>query len=459
MSSSPNLPSPKSPESSETSKIPNSPESPKNHKKGRQHLEQQYSSLLPYLSYFFSQLSIISPCEEKKTMPHSIRQLHKIYKQQADKPYDISLTTFQKLWKKYFKKDYRKAKQRDGLCQLCEIGHKLQKQHNNNIPSWKKAIVDRHKIANTKTKEEFEKHIQQLNNDNAILMIDFKENITIGCGPRELGQSWYSRERRSVFGIALLRRNPDGNLSKWHFNVISECLAHDAIFVKLALIALFETEVWKQQKISHLSIWCDNAPHFKNKVLLHFLSDLCFDRKMFQTVNLCFFEAYHGKSYVDGMFGIMSRWVSEWKKTQFINSTDDLLSCFRFNNQFLPTPHQNFFFSFLPKPTEWTEQDHFALPASFKVKNVSFFSFSALSPKTVTTYSLNIKQKEDKTVEFIEFKKIVKTFKKFPKKKISKEPKYSQKSTEGPLNSHQLTDSDNQFLRKRAQVWAMDVEI
>ena len=60
--------------------------------------------------------------------------------------------------------------------------------------------------------------------------MDFKENVNLGSGPRELGQSWYERERRTIFGMALHKRNPDGTISRMHFNLVSDCLAHDAIF-------------------------------------------------------------------------------------------------------------------------------------------------------------------------------------------------------------------------------------
>jgi hypothetical protein len=35
--------------------------------------------------------------------------------------------------------------------------------------------------------------------------------------------------------MSLLRREADGRISKWHFTKVSDCLTHDAIFVKVAL--------------------------------------------------------------------------------------------------------------------------------------------------------------------------------------------------------------------------------
>jgi hypothetical protein len=100
----------------------------------------------------------------------------------------------------YFRKKYLKARQHDGLCQLCKIRHKIDKIFENSAeilePKKKKIqqknIVLRHKIINKEAKEQFQKLVDELKEGQGILTIDFKENITLGRGPRELGQNWYT---------------------------------------------------------------------------------------------------------------------------------------------------------------------------------------------------------------------------------------------------------------------------
>jgi hypothetical protein len=225
--------------------------------------------LLPYLSQFFQSQAIHSPVENKMTMPHSMRRLHKILCSQTDLPTKLSWTTFRRIWRQYFKKDYRKAKHRDGLCQLCEIGHKLEKC--SSIPLWKKQTIQRHKLSNERSKRLYDNQVQQLKPGAGILIIDFKENVNLGIGPRELGQSWYKRERRTILGLVLLHKEADGVLNKYYFNFISTCLTHDAIFVQFALWDLFQFDCWKDFDINNLVIWCDNGPHFKNKLFLRYL--------------------------------------------------------------------------------------------------------------------------------------------------------------------------------------------
>jgi hypothetical protein len=59
--------------------------------------------------------------------------------------------------------------------------------------------------------------VDKLEKGQGILTIVFKENITFGRGPRELGQSWYTQKRCTVFGMARLKKEADGSISKWHF--------------------------------------------------------------------------------------------------------------------------------------------------------------------------------------------------------------------------------------------------
>jgi hypothetical protein len=82
----------------------------------------------------------------------------------ADKPCTLSPSCFRRIWKVYFRKNYVKARQHDGLCQLCGIGHKIDKISENSadLPEaekkkiqQKKNIVLCHKIINKETKEQF----------------------------------------------------------------------------------------------------------------------------------------------------------------------------------------------------------------------------------------------------------------------------------------------------------------
>jgi hypothetical protein len=110
----------------------------------------------------------------------------------------LSPSFFCRIWKKYFQKNYVKACQHDSLRQLCEIGHKIEKNCENFVEiteaekkklQMKKNVVLHHKLINKETKKQFQHLIDNLKEGQGILTIDFKENITLGRGPRELQQS------------------------------------------------------------------------------------------------------------------------------------------------------------------------------------------------------------------------------------------------------------------------------
>ena len=418
-------------------------------------------SLLPYLEKFFHNLAIPSPCSPKASMPHSMNRLHKIYQTREDKPCSISLLCFRRIWRVHFKKKYQKAKHRDGLCQLCEIGHKLDQistkhltENQKSTLNIKKAIVSRHHFANQQNKAVFQEQLAQCRQGPgmAVLTMDFKQNITIGGGPRELGQSWYSKERRTVFGLCLYVCN-GGELTKWHFNIISNCLTHDAVFVKMALSKLFATEIWKSFRISHLSIWSDNAAHFKNKALLWYYASLCAEKEL-KTISLGFFEAYHGKSEVDGMFGVLTQWIQVWVRSRFINSTQDLLDCFAENNQFHPNGARNFFFSWDFPYTLWKNLAH--LQVKIKIKSFNFFQFNSQYRDYFKTFTFQFRlnkatnswERLQNSCQTIEVQEVV-----FQTKK---EPKYSESID--TVNAAHLTSADEKFLFLKANQWKLPYE-
>jgi hypothetical protein len=228
-------------------------------------------------------------------------------------------------------------------------------------------------------------------------------------------------------------------------------LTHDAIFVKVALSDLFASNLWQSFKITRLALWCDNAPHFRNKVLLAYLLDLC-EKKEFQEIFLCYFEPYHGKSAVDSMFGVMTKWINTWIKTRYLNTTKDLLECFHENNKFLSTPQQNLFYELSLNSNLWTQiQQNIISNISLKTYNYFHFSIKFGKKFKAIRYGFKILNTtgaiecsgliiEEKTPNII-------------RQVTKRNPKYS-KNIE-VANSNLLTPSDEEFLKKKAKVWGL----
>jgi len=214
------------------------------------------------------------------------------------------------------------------------------------------------------------------------------------------------------------------------------------------LLHLFSTPIWQTFNIKELSIWCDNGPHFRTKILLSVLSDLT-RNKEFKGIALCFFEAYHGKSEVDSMFGTMTNWITQWTKTRFINTTKDLLDCFLFNNSFLPFPNQNFFYYLSFSESLWTKSKHLGMKG--KIRDLHYFYFNSKYTESFTTYRYTFISNRTTTneIECTRLREDVRIVKKDDPKKFKKPPKYS-KDIEA-VNSTNLTAADEKLLQKKAK--------
>ncbi|OMJ19548.1 hypothetical protein AYI69_g6579 [Smittium culicis] len=76
-------------------------------------------------------------------------------------------------------------------------------------------------------------------------------------------------------------------------------------------------------------LWSDSGPHFRNSEFLYAVMKALpesFPRKNFF---LNYFLENHGKSHVDGHFGVLSKWFDESESIMDITSIDDLMGIFR----------------------------------------------------------------------------------------------------------------------------------
>jgi hypothetical protein len=153
------------------------------------------------------------------------------------------------------------------------------------------------------------------------------------------------------------------------------------------------------------------------------------------------------------MFGKLSNWISEWKKTKFINSTDDLMDCFSENSAFLPFPDRCFFFEFSPEISAWNAT-YPTLPHKIKIQKINFFQFRQQFPGSVFTYTLQFKEVEGQVVYNGCLKSKISTKTKAVKK-IEKIPKFS-KNLE-IMNTSALTTSDQDLLKTKAKLWNIEI--
>ena len=162
--------------------------------------------------------------------------------------------------------------------------------------------------------------------------MDFKENIKLGGGPIEYGNEFYTRQQCSVFGAAVVFRDSVSKQPRTEYvDFFSDILSHDALFVTGCLNRILLTYLLNktgQSKIKKVHFWNDTGRHFQCGELAFFLLNYVpieFDIK----VTWNFFGEHHGKSIVDGHFGLLSRIIKDIEKKVRIDSITTLIRCLR----------------------------------------------------------------------------------------------------------------------------------
>ena len=157
----------------------------------------------------------------------------------------------------------------------------------------------------------------------ALIVLDYKESIVIGRGPRERKSAYYGRSSVSCLGFAVYK---PGCSAPTYIDVLSENLAHTAeaavCGLRLVVDKLAKEPWWG--KAGAVDVWADCGPHFRALEFAHSVLVELRGKKKYTTLN--FFGEHHGKSVVDGHFGVLSRKLEEASKHERLESIDELIA-------------------------------------------------------------------------------------------------------------------------------------
>jgi len=172
-------------------------------------------------------------------------------------------------------------------------------------------------------REAHNRHRLSLGQGEAMLVCDFKENLKLNQSRVQVSCSYYEQPARTLFEAVLHFRDADGNIQTRYFDIISECLDHDAPFVIKALKLVFEHEEFRARGFKKCIIWMDGARHFRNLELLRFLVD----KSSSMEFEVNYFAPYHGKSVCDARFSLISRYLQQklMEKDGQLLSTGDVI--------------------------------------------------------------------------------------------------------------------------------------
>lgn len=236
-------------------------------------------------------------------------------------------------------KNYKKATKATDICPICDKGKKLIKKLdscNTNFNFSEESlqqirdqinIYQQHIFVKERQKRLYDDSLLRATTFSCVVIMDFKENFKIGGGPIETGQVFFQKIQVSDLGFAVYYKGVDNNLHVKYFNFMSKILSHDSLFAIDCISQLLQQPF--MQQFGEFCFWSDSGPHFRSAELLHFVADRLPTTYIGKRFFLNYFTEYHGKSVVDGHFGLLSRWFYDGEATQDIKTLDDLMNFFR----------------------------------------------------------------------------------------------------------------------------------
>eukprot|EP01083_Nonionella_stella_P087077 242110_1 len=185
--------------------------------------------------------------------------------------------------------------------------------------------ITKHRQENVATRAKYNDDIDNINADEMVVVIDFKQNLVVGHCPREENWRFRHLSQRTCFNVTIYTKK-----YVHRFDIISNCLKHSSCFAKQAVRHVFETDIVRNlisNGINKVKFWADNGPHFKsNKFVYYPLVQLINSFVGIVVVSVSFFCPYHGKNDCDCHFGSISYWIDYYSKKWIlgINNTADI---------------------------------------------------------------------------------------------------------------------------------------
>lgn len=243
-----------------------------------------------------------------------------IYKKLIEENPGIKLcrSTFYKLCPK----NYQYSKKKTDMCDICVNGKKLEKRLGENSQDKRIKFFKDHKELNQDQKSYYRQKIQNLEDDECIVVMDFKQNFKIGGGPVEKSQSFYNKSSISCLGFCVIYK-VRGKVDRKYYNYLSEVITHDSYYVINCLRSLEKDNL---EKFSKIHFWSDNAGHFRSEELRNYILLDIPTRNYTTSQN--FFVEYHGKSDIDGHFGLLQKVFDEYERKYETYSIYSVLLCF-----------------------------------------------------------------------------------------------------------------------------------
>ena len=250
--------------------------------------------------------------------------------------------------------------------------------------------------------------------------MDFKQNIKIGSGPREVNNQFYSKSQRTVFGMVLYYIDPQTQKkTKHHINYISDILSHDGLFIR-DVITYLNSKYLVPLQLTDIKFWTDCGPHFHSLEILHYMMIEFPTLITLKKVEWNLFEPYHGKNPCDAHFSLLSRWLKDFETRNYIYNTQDLIHLWK--NAVTSSAKRRdetsscIKIDFIPYTRDLIRPATFLQLHLKSIKKFLYFSTSALTSNQTITYKHSFNDPEINYISKSDFKITVKDDKRITKR-------------------------------------------
>ena len=194
------------------------------------------------------------------------------------------------------------------MCELCWNEKKIEKkqvkseQENNLLLLYKN-----HKENAFMQRMAMKYDIENLKTNQAVIILDFKQNIKLGGSPEEKSREFYQKTNINYLSIFVKTKQ-----TGVFFDFTSLELAKDAYFVIECFDILFRYDKFKELGISEIIIWSDTGKYFRNYMISSYYSNLYDTHKL--KIKYNYFVESHGKNICDVHFSMVSNIVERYEK-------------------------------------------------------------------------------------------------------------------------------------------------
>ncbi|KAH7824682.1 uncharacterized protein MONOS_18616 [Monocercomonoides exilis] len=230
----------------------------------------------------------------------------------------------------------KRATRRTDVCDLCEVYSSLKNKEKllfqrsdqlNNEEKATKQLIEKHRIL-ANNQQQFFRHLKNnLTQDEALLLFDYKENWSLPIRKNQISRDFYNKVEVSQFCVIAYLKDENENKVKHIFNFFSNVLSHNFKFTIECLQQVLFNPIFEKKKV--FRFMCDTGSHFRNSQLMHFLLSNNSSFAKDKTISLSFFCEKHGKCECDGEFGHLSQCINnKLDNNTVIGNIDELIKFF-----------------------------------------------------------------------------------------------------------------------------------